>query len=238
MPQPFTARIYRGSPANLRRLAALLRAGELVAVPTETVYGLAANALDADACRKIFTAKGRPASDPLIVHLANPADLALVAETNDASQRLAKKFWPGPLTLVLPKKDSVPAVVSAGLPSVAVRVPAHPLFRRLLKLAGLPLAAPSANPFGYISPTTAAHVQKNLGGKISHILDGGPSKIGLESTIVDLRDPKNPRLLRPGAITREQIERALGCAVQHKQTAVHSERRAQLAPGLLARHYS
>jgi L-threonylcarbamoyladenylate synthase len=238
LPSRKTARILRGTPDNLRRLAALLRAGELVAVPTETVYGLAANALDAVACRKIFAAKGRPATDPLIVHLADPGDLALVAESNSAAEKLAKKFWPGPLTLVLPKKDSVPAVVSAGLPSVAVRVPAHPLFRRLLKLAGLPLAAPSANPFGYISPTTAAHVQQSLGGKISHILDGGAARIGLESTIVDLRDPRRPRLLRPGAITRAQHERALGRAVGDSPAVARSEARAQLAPGLLARHYS
>ena len=149
---PPLARIYRGTSANLTRLARRLRAGELVAVPTETVYGLAAHALDARACRKIFTAKRRPAHDPLIVHIHSLAQLREVAEVNDAALRLARKFWPGPLTIVLPKKPLVPAVVSAGLPSVAVRMPSHPLFRRLLKLCGVPLAAPSANPFGYVSP--------------------------------------------------------------------------------------
>lgn len=239
MPQRPRARIYRGSARNLARLAAQLRAGELVAVPTETVYGLAANALDATACRKIFAAKGRPSTDPLIVHLAKASDLNRVAIANATALRLAKKFWPGPLTLVLPKTAAVPEIVSAGLPSVAVRVPAHPLLRRLLRLTGLPLAAPSANPFGYISPTTAAHVCANLGGKISHILDGGASAIGLESTIVDVRDPRKPRLLRPGAITHRQLEQTLGMKVVLPRTSLAaSSSGAQIAPGLLTRHYS
>ena len=233
-----TARTYRGTPRNLARLARALQAGELVAVPTETVYGLAANALDAPACRKIFTAKGRPAHDPLIVHLHDLSQLALIARPNAAALKLAKKFWPGPLTLVLPKTDAVPAIVSSGLPSVAVRIPAHPLFRRLLKLAGLPLAAPSANRFGYVSPTTAAHVRDGLGKKIRHILDGGPATIGLESTIVDLRDPLHPRLLRPGAITRAQLSLALGRPVAAARSTVSAAGSAQVAPGLLARHYS
>jgi L-threonylcarbamoyladenylate synthase len=231
-----SARIYRGTSKNLARLARRLRAGELVAVPTETVYGLAANALDARACRKIFTAKGRPANDPLIVHIHSLAQLGEVAELNAAALRLAKKFWPGPLTLVLPKKSVVPSVVSAGLPSVAVRMPSHPLFRRLLKLAGVPLAAPSANLFGYVSPTTAEHVRAGLGKKIRHILDGGPCTIGLESTIVDLRDPRRPRLLRPGAVTLTELTRALGVDV--RPTIAKAKGGAQLAPGLLARHYS
>lgn len=238
--KPTTARIYGGTATNLARLATLLRKGELVAVPTETVYGLAANALDARACGKIFTAKGRPKGDPLIVHIHRLAELAQVAEPNPAALKLAAKFWPGPLTMVLPKKPCVPAIVSAGRPSVAVRMPSHPLFRRLLRLARLPLAAPSANPFGYISPTTAGHVRHGLGTKIRHILDGGPSHIGLESTIIDLRDPRKPRLLRPGAITRTALERALGqkiSAAPPKPPAAESGE-AQIAPGLLARHYS
>jgi L-threonylcarbamoyladenylate synthase len=233
-----STRLYRGTPRDLARLAQALRRGELVAVPTETVYGLAANALDARACRKIFTVKGRPAADPLIVHIRDLRELALVAEPNAAALVLAKKFWPGPLTLVLPKKPAVPSVVSAGRPSVAVRMPSHRLFRRLLQLSGLPLAAPSANAFGYVSPTTVGHVIAGLGGKIRHILDGGPSTVGLESTIVDLRDPRRPTLLRPGAITRQQLERALNCRVQTAAAARRPVRGAQLAPGLLARHYS
>ena len=206
------AQIYHGTARNLAHLAARLKAGELVAVPTETVYGLAADALSAPACRRIFAAKGRPANDPLIVHIHSLSDLATVAEANPAALKLAQRFWPGPLTLVLPRKPAVPGVVSSGLPSVAVRMPAHPLFRRLLKLAGRPLAAPSANPFGYLSPTTAEHVQRHLGRRIRHILDGGPSRVGVESTIVDLRDPAHPRLLRPGQITRAQIEQVAGRA--------------------------
>ena len=238
-PQP-VARVYRGTPRNLARLARRLQAGELVAVPTETVYGLAANAFDAAACRKIFAAKGRPASDPLIVHIHGLRDLAPVAETNAAAAKLAAKFWPGPLTLVLRKNPAVPAVVSAGLPSVAVRMPAHPLSRRLLRLAGLPLAAPSANPFGYVSPTTAEHVRESLGKKIRHILDGGAAHIGLESTIVDLRNPQKPRLLRPGAVTHAALERTLGVKVARSRRAAQFEKLAvaQVAPGLLARHYS
>jgi L-threonylcarbamoyladenylate synthase len=241
MLKPLPARLYRGTTHNLGLLARRLRAGELVAVPTETVYGLAANALDAKACRKIFVAKGRPASDPLIVHIASVRDLARIAVPNAAALRLARKFWPGPLSLVLPKTAAISDIVSSGLPSVAVRMPAHPLFLRLLKLAGIPLAAPSANPFGYISPTTAAHVRDSLGRKISHILDGGASAIGLESTIVDLRDPRKPRLLRPGAITRQQLEKALGQSVaapRHPHGTRRSKSVAQLAPGLLTRHYS
>ncbi|MDP3071169.1 MAG: L-threonylcarbamoyladenylate synthase [Opitutaceae bacterium] len=231
------ARTYRGTARNLARLAACLRAGDLVAVPTETVYGLAAHALDARACARIFRAKGRPASDPLIVHLHSVRQLGLVCLPNAAAHRLARAFWPGPLTLVLPKTPAVPAIVTSGRDSVAVRVPRHPLFRRLLRLAGVPLAAPSANPFGYISPTTAEHVRQGLGGKIRHILDGGPASIGLESTIVDLRDPSRPAVLRPGAITAEQIARVLGRRVAAPQPAA-AQPGAQVAPGLLARHYS
>ncbi len=240
MPKRPVARIYPGTARHLATLARRLSAGELVAVPTETVYGLAANALDARACQKIFTAKGRPTTDPLIVHIHALAQLVDIAEPNKAAHLLAKKFWPGPLTLVLPKKSVVPAIVSAGLPSVAVRMPSHPLFRRLLKLVGVPLAAPSANPFGYVSPTTAQHVRDGLGNKIRYILDGGPAHIGLESTIVDVRDPARPRLLRPGAITRAELEFALGrkVAITARRTPQSAVSQAQLAPGLLARHYS
>jgi L-threonylcarbamoyladenylate synthase len=240
MPKPISARIYPGTARNLTALARRLRAGELVAVPTETVYGLAANALDARACRRIFAAKGRPTEDPLIVHLHDARELDRVAVPNAGALRLARKFWPGPLTLVLPKKSVVPGVVTAGRSSVAVRVPSHPLFRRLLQLARVPLAAPSANAFGYVSPTTAEHVRLGLGKKIHHILDGGAARIGLESTIVDLRNPQRPRLLRPGAITRAELERTLGrkISVAAGSPLRRESSRGQLAPGLLARHYS
>jgi L-threonylcarbamoyladenylate synthase len=232
------ARVYRGTPRNLASLARLLRAGEVVGVPTETVYGLAANAFDARACRKIFRAKGRPLNDPLIVHLASARDLATVAEPNAAARRLAAAFWPGPLTVVLPKQAAVPGEVTAGLPSVAVRVPAHPLFRRLIRLTGRPLAAPSANPFGYVSPTTAEHVRQGLGQKIGHILDGGASRVGLESTIVDLRDPNRPRLLRPGGVARRELEKVLRQRLAGPVLRPARARSAQVAPGQLARHYS
>ncbi|HTT56663.1 MAG TPA: L-threonylcarbamoyladenylate synthase [Opitutaceae bacterium] len=231
------ATIYRGTPANLRRLARVLRRGGLVAVPTETVYGLAACALRADACRRIFRAKGRPAHDPLIVHVADLPMLERVARSNPAVARLARAFWPGPLTLVLARRPAVPALVTAGLPSVAVRMPAHPLLRRLLRLCDEPLAAPSANPFGYLSPTTAAHVRESLGTRIRHILDGGPCRHGLESTIVDVRNPRRPVLLRPGVITASQLARVLGVPVRR----AHPRRdpaAPMLAPGQLPRHYS
>jgi len=232
------ARIYRGTPRNLVHLAGALRRGELVAVPTETVYGLAANALDARACRKIYTAKGRPATDPLIVHLHSLDQLPSVAVPNSAALRLAKKFWPGPLTMILPKNASIPDAVTAGMPSVAVRMPRHPLLRRLLKLSGLPLAAPSANQFGCVSPTSAEHVRDGLGRQIRHILDGGPSTIGIESTIVDLRQPRRPRLLRPGIITKAELEDVLGVRVYSLPSGKSSRSSAQLAPGMLKRHYS
>lgn len=232
-----SAKIYRGTPGNLRRLARVLQRGGLVAVPTETVYGLAASALDSAACQEIFRAKRRPANDPLIVHIADLSMLARIAVSNDAVTKLARAFWPGPLTMVLPRLPVIPDIVTSGLPSVAVRMPAHPLLRRLLRLCRLPLAAPSANPFGYVSPTTAAHVRDGLGSAIAHILDGGPCRHGLESTIVDLRDPRRPVLLRPGVITAAQIARVLGVPV-HIPRARRKSGIPVLAPGQLDRHYS
>jgi L-threonylcarbamoyladenylate synthase len=232
-----SARTYRGTSRNLALLARHIRAGGLVAVPTETVYGLAGDATSRKACLRIFAAKGRPSNDPLIVHIASLRDLGLVALPNPAALKLARAFWPGALTMVLPKTAAVPDAATAGLPSVAVRMPSHPLFRKLIRLSGVPLAAPSANPFGYVSPTTADHVARSLGGRISHILDGGPSAIGLESTIVDLRDPRRPAILRPGAITRDEIANVLGVPVARSRKPA-AGRRARLAPGQMARHYS
>jgi len=232
-------RIFRPTTANLARLAALLRRGELVGVPSETVYGLAADALNPAACAKIFAAKGRPTTDPLIVHLASAADLGRVARSNPAALALAAAFWPGPLTLVLPKLAIVPDLVSAGRPTVAVRVPGHPVFRRLIRLAGCPLAAPSANPFGYISPTSAAHVRDGLTGtSLRAVLDGGECRVGVESTIVDLTNPARPRLLRPGGLNAAAIERVLGqkLGLPHRKTIVAGT--AAPAPGMLSRHYS
>lgn len=232
------ARIYRGTSRNLAMLSRALQQGELVAVPTETVYGLAANAMDPAACRKIFKAKGRPTTDPLIVHIHEFGQLEQIARSNPAATKLAKAYWPGPLTLILPKRSNVPSLVTASLDTVAVRMPSHPLMRRLLKTCGLPLAAPSANPFGYVSPTTAQHVRDNLSQKIRYILDGGPASIGLESTIVDARDEKKIRILRPGAITAGHLSRTLCRPVHDFRPAKSAGTGAQRAPGLLKQHYS
>lgn len=231
-----SAHIYPPTPLNLRRLAAALRRGELVALPTETVYGLAAHALDARACRAIFKAKGRPAKDPLIVHVLDLAHAEQLAVFNPAARRLARRFWPGPLTLVLPKQPCVPGVVTSGGDTVAVRSPAHPLARRLLRLAGIPLAAPSANLFGYISPTEAAHVADGLGRRIKHVLDGGACEVGVESTILDLTNPAKPRILRPGAVTAATLARFLGRPVGSAPRKTGTGRLP--APGMMARHYS
>jgi L-threonylcarbamoyladenylate synthase len=230
------ARVHTPTPANLRRLAAALRRGDLVAIPTETVYGLAAHALDATACRAIFQAKRRPANDPLIVHVLDLAAAETLADFNPAARRLARRFWPGPLTLVLPKKPCVPGIVTSGGPTVAIRAPAHPLARRLLRLAKIPLAAPSANLFGYISPTTADHVRDGLGKRIAHILDGGMCTVGVESTVLDMTTPAKPRILRPGAVTAAELEKFLGVKVHGARS--RSARGRQPAPGMLERHYS
>jgi L-threonylcarbamoyladenylate synthase len=233
-----TARVYRGTARNIARLARVLREGGIVAVPTETVYGLAGDALNPAACRKIFKAKGRPTNDPLIVHIHALAQLDELAERNETVEKVARAFWPGPLTIVLPKKACVPDLVTSGRPSVAIRMPAHPLFVKLLRACGRPLAAPSANPFGYISPTSAAHVRESLGGKIEHILDGGEAEIGLESTILDLRDPHRPVVLRPGAISAKEIARVLGRRVGDAKKKTAGVKTGALAPGMLAKHYS
>jgi L-threonylcarbamoyladenylate synthase len=230
------AKVHSPTPSNLRRLAAALRRGELVAIPTETVYGLAAHALDARACRAIFKAKGRPANDPLIVHVLGLAQAEALAEFNPTARKLARRFWPGPLTLVLPKKTCVPDIVTSGAKTVALRSPAHPLARRLLRLAGIPLAAPSANLFGYISPTQSAHVLDGLGRRIRHVLDGGVCPVGVESTILDLTNPGKPRILRPGAVTAATLEKHLGLPIRHVQNS--QGRKRQLAPGMMKRHYS
>lgn len=231
------ARIHAPTPATLRRLAAVLRRGGLVAIPTETVYGLAAHALDAKACRAIFAAKGRPANDPLIVHVLDLAQAEQLADFNDAARTVARRFWPGPLTIVLPRNPCVPDIVTSGGPTVALRAPAHPLARKLLRLAGVPLAAPSANPFSYISPTTAAHVQHGLGRRIRHILDGGSCAVGVESTVLDLTHPAKPRILRPGAITAAQLGKVLKRKVAARRRSFQGNARL-LSPGMLTRHYS
>jgi L-threonylcarbamoyladenylate synthase len=225
--------VVNASPPNLDRAAATLRGGGVVAFPTETVYGLGADAFDAVAVARIFEIKGRPAFDPLIAHVLDEAMLRRVAaDISPAAAELIARFWPGPLTLVLPKRPDVPEIVTSGLPTVAVRMPSHPVARGLLERTGRPLAAPSANPFGYLSPTRAQHVERMLGDRVDLIVDGGPSAIGLESTIVRLWP--RPELLRRGAIPVEEIEAFTG--------PLHSPDRTSeavpLAPGRLPQHYA
>lgn len=193
------------------RAAELLRAGRLVAFPTETVYGLGANALDADAVRLIFEAKGRPSSSPLIVHVASiEAARELAEDWPEKAQKLAERFWPGPLTIIVPRKAIVPDIVTAGLPSVGLRIPSHPMARALLQAAQIPIAAPSANRFTALSPTTAEHVREALAGRhVDMVLDGGPCTVGIESTVVSLASG-SPLILRPGMVSRTQIEEVIG----------------------------
>jgi len=212
----------------------LLRAGEAVAIPTETVYGLAANVFDEGAVLKIFTIKDRPGFDPLIVHIAEREQVLRVAKVlPPGAEALMEAFWPGPLTLVVPKRPEVPDLVTSGLDSVAVRMPAHPMTLALLREVGVPLAAPSANPFGYISPTTAQHVADQLGEKVPYILDGGPCEVGVESTIVGW-DEHTQRwaLYRPGGIPVEKIEALVGPLIAVDKA------NSPLAPGMLESHYA
>lgn len=200
----------RPDETAISRAAEIIVRGELVAFPTETVYGLGGNALDPEAVARIFEVKGRPFSDPLIVHLASVGDLCLVSSSQPkAALKLAERFWPGPLTLLLPRSERVPPQVSANLSTVAVRVPSHPIALGLLRASGVPIAAPSANRFGHASPTTAQHVLDDLKGRIELILDGGQTPLGVESTVLDvLAQP--PLILRPGGLPREEIEAAIG----------------------------
>ena len=221
------------SDAGLARAAALLRAGGLVSFPTETVYGLGADATDDRAVARIFEAKGRPRFNPLIVHLPEVAAVQEIAVLDGEALRLAEAFWPGPLTLVLPRRagSDVSPLVSAGLDTVAVRVPDHGLARRLLAATGRPVAAPSANPSGRISPTDAAHVLAGLDGRIEAVVDGGPCAVGVESTIVGFAP--DPVLLRPGGLPVEALEACLGAPL-----ALHGEAGPVTAPGQLASHYA
>jgi L-threonylcarbamoyladenylate synthase len=222
--------VLPADPQSIARAAEILRAGGIVAFPTETVYGLGALALRARSVARIFEAKRRPHFDPLIVHVLDRAMLCEVAaEFPAVAQRLAERFWPGALTIVLPKRPEVPNLVTAGLPTVAVRVPSHPIARSLIEAVGEPLAAPSANPFGALSPTRAEHVVEALGRSVDLILDGGKSEHGIESTIVALA-PK-PTLLRPGAVPLESIEFVTGPLARDGSEAVR-------APGRLEHHYA
>ena len=224
---------------KLMEAAEILRAGGLVAFPTETVYGLGANALNEEAAKKIYAAKGRPSDNPLIAHISKPEELApLVKEVPEAGKKLMEAYWPGPLTMIFPKSDIVPYGTTGGLDTVAIRMPSDPIANRMIALAGIPIAAPSANTSGRPSPTTAEHVYQDMNGKIEMILDGGAVGIGVESTIIDVSGPV-PMLLRPGAITIEMLRETVGQveidpAIQGPMAANVKPK----APGMKYRHYA
>jgi L-threonylcarbamoyladenylate synthase len=232
----------------VQHAAEIIKRGGIVAFPTETVYGLGADAFAPLAVARIFEVKKRPHFDPLIVHVPNPDDLArLVTDIPGPARKLMARFWPGPLTVVLPKRDEVPDIVTAGLPTVAVRMPDHPIALRFIELSGSPIAAPSANLFGYVSPTTAEHVREQLDDQVDLILDGGPCPVGVESTILSFSDER-PRLLRPGGVPLEEIESVIGKVAitpVEKPTppapgpsAPGPSAPGPSAPGMLPRHYA
>src|SRR5690348_2207067 len=222
-------------PATIERAAAVLRAGGLVAFPTETVYGLGAHALDSAAVLRIYAAKGRPSFNPLIVHVANEAAArALAIEWPDAAAQIAQAFWPGPVTIVLRKREIVPDAVTAGLDSVALRVPAHPIALALIRAAAIPIAAPSANRSTELSPTSARHVAASLGDRVDLVLDGGPTVVGIESTVLDLRGER-PAILRPGVIGARELSPIIGPLARAED--VHGDA-PRAAPGQLDRHYA
>jgi L-threonylcarbamoyladenylate synthase len=230
--------ILPASEAAIDKAAQCLKAGGLVAFPTETVYGLGADAANAIAVARLYEAKGRPSFNPLIAHLRDLEAARRIAEFDTTANRLAQAFWPGPLTLVLPKAKDCPVadLATAGLDTIAVRVPAHPLARGILRAFGGAVVAPSANLSGHVSPTTAAHVQSDLGGRIDLIVDGGAVAVGLESTIVGCFD--TPMLLRPGGLPREEVERVLGRPLMRLAEDSANETGQPLAPGMLASHYA
>ena len=228
------------SPETLARAGELIRSGELVGFPTETVYGLGANAMDADAVRRIFEAKGRPGDNPLIVHISAIDQLGplIAVKPSPMARALMDAYWPGPMTLIFPKSDLVPMAVTAGLDTVAVRFPAHPAARALIDAARRPIAAPSANRSGRPSPTTAAHVFEDMAGRIPLILDGGPCDVGLESTVIDVTGVE-PRILRPGGVTREMIAAVCGSAgVDPAVMRPLKEGERPRSPGMKYRHYA
>lgn len=226
---------------NIEKSGRILREGGLVAIPTETVYGLAANALDGEAVKNIFAAKGRPMDNPLIVHISDFSQIekfGLVSEIPEKAWRLAEKFWPGPLTIIMPKGKNIPDEVSAGLSTVALRFPVHPVAQAVIDAAGCPLAAPSANTSGSPSPTTSQHVMHDMSGKIPVILDGGMCEVGVESTVITVADGV-PMLLRPGGITLEQLEEVIG-KVEVSDAVLHKMKDGQKAesPGMKYKHYA
>ncbi len=233
--------LLKSTPENIKKVAEILKNGGLAGIPTETVYGLAANALDGAAVAKIFEAKGRPADNPLIVHIADFGDIEkfnLVSEIPEAAKTLAKHFWPGPLTIIMKKGEAIPDEVSAGLGTVAIRFPCHPDARRIIEAANLPLAAPSANLSGSPSPTTARHVMNDMDGRIDAVLDGGECSVGLESTVITLAGTV-PAVLRPGGVTVEQLREVLG-EVEVDDAVLNqlADGKPAASPGMKYKHYA
>ena len=227
------------NPGATDAVAEILKRGGLAAIPTETVYGLAANAFDGEACANIFKAKGRPGDNPLIVHICDMEMLSdVVSEVPEGARLLAEKFWPGPLTIIMKKSGKIPMVTSANLPTVAVRFPAHPVAREIIKKTGLPIAAPSANLSGSPSPTTFQHCVNDLMGRVDAIIDGGPCSVGVESTIISLAGEK-PVLLRPGYVTLEQLRETIG-EVELSKAVLEKldEGEKVLSPGMKYKHYA
>ena len=227
------------SAENIEQAAEILRRGGLLGIPTETVYGLGANALDPDACRRIYEAKGRPQDNPLIIHVPDSSWLARYCENvPESAYRLAEAFWPGPLTMILPKKEIVPYRTTGGLETVGVRCPNHPVTLAVIRASGVPIAAPSGNTSGRPSPTTAADMMEDMDGKIDGIFDGGPCSVGVESTIIDLT-AEPPRLLRAGGLPLEQLQRVLGEVIVDKCiTQLMTDGERPRAPGMKYRHYA
>ena len=227
------------SKEDIQKAGELLRQGKLVAIPTETVYGLAADALNGPAVARIFQAKGRPQDNPLIVHIADLAQIKpLVTEFPASAKKLAEAFWPGPLTMILPKSDRIPIETSGGLDTAGIRFPSHPVASAVIRAAGTPLAAPSANLSGSPSPTTAYHVEKDLSGRIEAIVDGGPCTVGVESTVITLAT-ETPRILRPGGITWEQLQAVLGqVEVDHAVLHQLEQGKKAASPGMKYKHYA
>ncbi|MCH7904637.1 MAG: threonylcarbamoyl-AMP synthase [Armatimonadetes bacterium] len=226
-------RIEKATTESIKEAARVLREGGLVVIPTETVYGLACDALNVEAVRKVYEVKGRPTENPLIVHIADFDSLGDVAESwPDACERLAERFWPGPLTLVLPRKATVPKETTGGLDTIAVRVPQHPVALDFIREVGGPIAAPSANPFMGLSPTSADAIDPQIGEGAEMVLDGGRCDVGLESTVVDLSGD-HPRVLRPGGVTRAQVQAVVGGPLGH-----HPPPNVKASPGMYPRHYA
>ena len=231
-------KVTENSIIELNKASELLKNGELVAIPTETVYGLGANALDKNACLNIFKAKGRPGDNPLIVHIANPHDAEEIAYTNELYYKLAQNFMPGPLTVIIPKKDIIPYEVTAGLDTVAIRCPIHKVANKLIEIAKIPIAAPSANTSGKPSPTTAKHVYDDMNGKIPLILDGGDCEVGVESTVISITD-NSVVLLRPGAITVDMLKTVCeNVTVANAVKAELKQGETALSPGMKYKHYA